>query len=74
MKRLNLLVLLAVLSLGACQTAGTGPQGDAVTLARDAMVVSAREAAGPIDASAAAAAVGALRGDDAEGLSAVLGG
>ena len=63
MRRVNLLVPLAALLLGACQAPGPGPRGDSVALVRDAMVQSARDARGPTDASAAAAAVGGLRGD-----------
>ena len=63
MRRVNYLVPLVALLLGACQTAGRGPHGNSVALVRDAMVQSARDAGGPTDASAAAAAAGRLRGD-----------
>ena len=62
---LRSLAPLGALLLCACQTPG-GPRGDAVALVRDVMVEAAREAPGPIDASAASAAVAAQRGE-AEG-------
>ncbi len=76
MKRLTLLAPFASVLLCACQTPAPGPQGDAVALARDAMVQAGRDAEGPLDAAAAASAVGGLRGEGggSGGEGGVLGG